>query len=256
VSTPSPWLPFGAPAGTQIRLVCLPHAGAGAAGYRAWGRSLPPAVGVCPVQLPGRESRIGEQPYQRVEPLVAELAEVITRQVAPPYALFGHSLGALVAFELARRLRRIGAPAPAHLFVSGRHAPQADTDLPQLHGMDLPALTAELIRLGGTPQGVLDNPDLLRAIAPMLLADFAVNETYRYTDEPPLDVPITAFAGTTDSRGTPAQMAAWGAQTAREFRLHRVVGGHFAVLQPNGLVPVRMLDAMAPWLSAFSGVRS
>jgi medium-chain acyl-[acyl-carrier-protein] hydrolase len=251
----SPWLPFGDASGAPARLVCLPHAGAGASGYRVWGRDLPAEIAVCPVQLPGRESRISEQPYQRIEPLVADLAEVVAERVEAPYALFGHSLGALVAFELARRLRQLGVPGPVHLFVSGRHAPQATVDLPNLRDLDLPALAAELAKLGGTPRAVLDNPDLLRAIAPMLLADFTVNETYRHTAQAPLDVPVTAFAGTTDPRGRPEQMAAWQEQTSRDFRLHRVPGGHFAVLQHAGFVHARMVEAMAVGPSALAGRR-
>lgn len=246
----SPWLPFGSGGTAGVRLVCLPHAGAGASGYRAWGRALPPEVELCPVQLPGRETRLRERPYDRGEPLAAELAGVVAELVAPPYALFGHSLGALVAFQLARRLRALGAPPPVHLFVSGRHAPQVPSGLRELRELSLPALSAELAALGGTPAAVLADQDLLASIAPLLRADFAVNETYRHTDEPPLDTPITAFAAAADPRAVPTRMAPWAAHTTGGFALHRLPGGHFAVLEQAPLVHARLVAALAPWLPA------
>lgn len=247
----SPWLPFGVGAGSQIRLLCLPHAGAGASGYRTWGRGLPPTIGVCPVQLPGRENRIGERPYYEVAPLAQDLASVVAKLVEPPYALFGHSLGALVAFELAQELRKIGAPEPVHLFVSGRQAPQTAAYLSEWHDLDLPDLTAELAQLGGTPREVLDNPELLAMIVPLLRADFAVNEKYRPTERSPLDLPITAFGATADPRAALPTVEAWRVQTSREFVLHKLPGGHFVVLQQHSaFVHARIVETMAPWSPA------
>ncbi|MGQ0841548.1 thioesterase II family protein [Actinokineospora sp.] len=242
----SPWLPFGSAPDSRVRLLCLPHAGAGASAYRAWAKGLPADIGVCPVQLPGRESRMGERPFDRVEPLVEELAAVVAELVEPPYALFGHSLGALVAFELAVRLRGLGVPEPVHLFVSGRQAPRIVSPLPDLRDLDLADLAAELARLGGTPKQVLDNLDLLGCIAPMLRADFAVNETYRYTERPPLELPVTAFAATADPRADLAQITAWQEQTSAGFRVHRLPGDHFAVLRQAAFVHARIADALAP----------
>lgn len=250
MSATSPWLPFGVGADARVRLVCLPHAGAGASGYRAWGRGLPADIAVCPVQLPGRESWLGQAPYETVEPLVSELAATVTESVEPPYALFGHSLGALVAFELARRIRQLGAPEPVHLFVSGRHAPQIGTDLPGLRDLDIAELSARLAELGGTPPEILANTELLACIAPLLRADFAVNETYRYTAQPPLDVPITAFAAIADPRAELSQLRAWQAQTNRDFQLHEIPGGHFAVLERAAFVHARIAADMARAMSA------
>jgi surfactin synthase thioesterase subunit len=242
----SPWLPDGAGAGAPLRLVCLPHAGAGAATYRTWGQGLSPDIAFCPVQLPGRETRMAETPYDRVEPLVAELAEVIAESIEPPYALFGHSLGALVAFMLTRRLRELGAAQPVQLIVSGRHAPQATTGLPALAGVPIDQLAVELGKLGGTPADVLANQDLLAIIAPMLRADFAVNENYDYAEQAPLDLPIMAFAAAQDPRAGSAQLAAWRYQTSQEFRLHRLPGGHFAILKHAEFVHARIAEAIAP----------
>jgi medium-chain acyl-[acyl-carrier-protein] hydrolase len=242
----SPWLPFGVGAGSHIRLLCLPHAGAGASAYRVWGAGLPPTIGVCPVQLPGRENRIGEKPYYDVESLVADLAAVVAERVEPPYALFGHSLGALVAFELAQALPE----KPVHLFVSGRQAPHTAAYLSEWHDLPLPDLVAELAQLGGTPREVLDNPELLEMILPLLRADFSINENYRPVGRPPLDLPITAFGATADPRAALPTVEAWREQTSREFVLHKLPGGHFAVLQHASFVHARIVETMAPWTPA------
>lgn len=247
----SAWFPFGAPEPADpagLRLLCLPHAGAGASTYLNWGRGLPAGIAAVPVQLPGREGRMRERPYDRVEPLVRDLAEAVLEQVRPPFAIFGHSLGALVGYELTRRLADLGGPGPVHLFVSGRQAPQHATSGAPMRDLDVPALVTELARLGGTPQAVLDDPDLLALIAPLLRADFAVNETYRFAGSgrpaEPLAVPITAFAATADPRVTAARMTGWAEHTATGFRLHRLPGGHFAVLQHASFVHARIAEAL------------
>ncbi len=243
----SPWFPFGTADDAGLRLICLPHAGAGASGYRTWGRGLPADLGACPVQLPGRESRLGEQPHDRIGPLVAALADVVIEQLRPPYAVFGHSLGAAVGYELTRRLLELGAPAPLHLFVSGRHAPQQPNRHAILHDLGPADLVAELTKLGGTPAAVLADPDLLAMITPLLKADFAVNETYRFAGfeaAPPLDVPITAFAAAADPRVRPAEMSGWSEHTTAGFRLHPLPGGHFAVLQQAAFVHGRIAEGL------------
>jgi medium-chain acyl-[acyl-carrier-protein] hydrolase len=227
--TRSPWLPFGAKPTAGIRLLCLPHAGAGASFYRAWGTGLPGFVGVCPVQPPGRERRHQEQPLTSAAAISARLAPEVLAAVTVPYAIFGHSTGALCAFELAREIRRENGPDPAHLFVAGRQAPQLPMERTVIDGMSVAELAAELRRLGGTPEELLDDPDLLGRFQPLLAADFAVNEAYAYRPEPPLDIPITAFAATQDPLAGLTQMLAWDEHTTAEFRLHALNGGHFAV---------------------------
>jgi medium-chain acyl-[acyl-carrier-protein] hydrolase len=239
------WLPFGTGTGQQrLRLLCLPHAGAGATAYRAWAAGLAPEIAACPVQLPGRESRAWEQPYRQMDALVSDLSEALGDLVDEPYAVFGHSLGALVAFELVRHLRRAGRPAPVHLFVSGCRAPQLAMTQPALR--DLPAceLAPALRAMGGTPAAVLADPALLQAIAPLLRADFCVYETYRYTAEPPLDVPVTALAATADRRAGQDQVAAWRSQAGSEFQLYVLPGGHFAVLDHAAFVHGRITQAL------------
>nr|WSX50173.1 thioesterase domain-containing protein [Streptomyces sp. NBC_00974] len=130
-SIKTPWLPFGAGEGAELRLLCLPHSSAGAFAYRAWGAGLPDWIGLAPVQPPGRETRRAEPPLDEVGPLAAALAEAVAASVEGPYAVFGHSTGAICAFELCRALRRIGAPLPVHLFVAGRRAPPRSRNGPR-----------------------------------------------------------------------------------------------------------------------------
>lgn len=226
---PKPWI-LGPPPdpSARLRLFCFPYAGGGASVFHGWGPSLPAGVAVYPVQPPGRENRLREPAFTAIGPLVEAAATALRPLLRPPFALFGHSLGALVAFELARRLRREGAPAPACLFASGCRAPQLQRPavLPA-HRLPKDVFIAELRRLKGTPEAVLNNAELLEVLLPVLLADFAAAETYRYTEEKPLDSPITVFGGDEDGQVDGHGLAAWAAQTAAAFRLHRLPGGHF-----------------------------
>jgi D-alanine--poly(phosphoribitol) ligase subunit 1 len=225
----SPWLPFGAAPEAGIRLLCLPHAGAGATVYRSWGAGSLDGVAVCPVQPPGREKRRREAALTSAAGLARLLAAEVVKDVRPPYALFGHSTGALVAFELSRQIRRVGGPAPVHLFVSGRPAPQLPLPRTRLSGLSVPELAAVLRKLGGTPEEVLNDEGLLARIHPLLIADFQVNEEYAYQPEDPLPIPVTVFGATRDAGTTLDQAAGWEVQAGNGFRLHTLDGGHFAV---------------------------
>jgi medium-chain acyl-[acyl-carrier-protein] hydrolase len=242
--TRSPWLPFGTAPEARVRLLCLPHAGAGASVYRAWGAGFSDVVGVCPVQPPGREKRRGEEPFTDVGSIVSSLAPEVIEGISPPYAILGHSTGALCAFELAREIRRLAGPEPTQLFVAGRRAPQLPMDITVLSGLSGDELAAVLRRIGGTPEEVLGNHRLLRMIQPLLAADFAVNERYTYRPGPPLATPITAFAATDDMGADVGQMAAWERQTSAGFRLHTISGGHFAVFDQAAHVQSLITDAL------------
>ncbi|WP_225851868.1 thioesterase II family protein [Micromonospora sp. AMSO12t] len=223
------WLPFGMSDG-DVRLYCLPHAGGSASAYRPWFGRLGP-VAVCPVQPPGRETRLREEPFTGVEALVGELAEVVLTEDDRPWAVYGHSLGAVVGFELVREIRRRGGPDPVHLFVSASPAPATpDTD-PQVTGLDDEQVVAMLRRLGGTPDWMLADPSVRRMILPPFRGDFALKENYRYRPEPPLRVPITAIAASHDPRASAVSMHGWREETTGRFRAHSIGGGHFAVLE-------------------------
>ena len=223
----TPWLPVRPPPEPGVRLFCFPHAGAGALAYREWSRLLPSAIQVLPVLPPGRETRFWEAPYTSIEPYVEDLAAALAPELRAPYALFGHSLGALVAFELARRVRASCVPAPAHLFVSGRIAPQHTEHRRILHRLPAADLAREVTALGGLP-GEIDLSDhRLAHLLATLRADLAVNETYTLRTEPALDTAITALGGTADPRVNDGELTAWCAQTTGPFALRTYQGGHF-----------------------------
>ena len=217
----------------RLRLFCFPYAGVGASAYRTWVPAFGPEVEVNIVQPPGRESRWGEPALASLRELVSGAADALGPFLTPPFAVFGHSLGALVAFELARELRRRGRPGPVWLFASAHRAPQLPNPHPLLHGLADGELVSEICRqYAGIPQAVLDDPELLALMLPGLRADFTSFETYRYELDEPLACPISAFGGTTDRRVTEAELDAWQAQTRAGFRLRMMDGDHF-YLQPH-----------------------
>lgn len=232
-----PWIQRPRPRpGALLRLFCLPHAGGGASAFRGWAEAMPAEVEVCPVKLPGREARLGEPAIPRMEPLVDELVGVTERWSDLPFAIFGHSNGALIGFELARRLRREGRPGPVHLFASGRRAPDVPASrAPVAHLPDEP-FVAELRELGGTPPEVLDHPEILPLLLPLLRADMALAETYEYREEPPLECPITAYSGLADVKVSRADAEAWGRHTRAGFTLRMFAGDHFFILAEPTLV--------------------
>lgn len=241
------WLPFPGPPG-GVRLYCLPHAGGAASAFRPWIGRLP-GVEVCPLQPPGRETRQRDTPHTAMGPLVGELADVVLGAPQGPYALYGHSLGALVGFELVHEIRRRGGPAPAHFLVSGCSAPQWTDEDPRFTAAELtdPQIISLLRILGGTPELFLSNPMVLRMILPALRTDLTIKNSYRYTSQPPLDVPITAITGTEDPRCSVESVTAWRDQTVRRFRSHLMAGGHFAVLEQQEVTLGHVREALLPW---------
>ncbi|MGE5672905.1 MAG: thioesterase II family protein [Mycobacterium leprae] len=215
--------------GAAVRLFCFPWAGGGASVYRRWAEALPGTIEVCAVQLPGRESRFREIAYQTMEGLIPDLCDGIWPYLTRPYAFFGHSMGATVAFELARQIRRKGLPGPRRLLVSGARAPQLPEGRPPLHLLPQPQFWQAVCRLNGMAPEVTANDELCQLLTPMLRADFSVCETYRFHPEAPLDSPITALGGDQDRLVTVDRLVQWGEQTTGEFRLHLFSGDHFFV---------------------------
>jgi medium-chain acyl-[acyl-carrier-protein] hydrolase len=247
-----PWLAVSKPkAAATVRLFCFPYAGGSASLFRRWSLTLPAHVEVCPVQLPGRESRFREKPFTRCMPLVEALAEALRPELDKPFAFFGHSMGALLAFELARLLRQLHGLSPVHLFVSGRRAPQTGPDDEQLHSLPDAALLEALGRLKGTPPQILENAELMELLLPMLRADFAVCETYRYTPQPPLSCPITVFGGLHDPKASREHLDAWSGQTSAAFRMRMFAGDHFFLHS----VEASLLQALSEELSEELGAR-
>jgi medium-chain acyl-[acyl-carrier-protein] hydrolase len=211
----------------RARLFCFPYAGAGTAAFQGWARQFPADLECCIVQLPGRESRIREQPVSDWGVLTDSLSAAFRDWADRPFAFFGHSLGATVAFDLARRLRREGRPLPIHLFVSARVAPQLPLARPPVHHLPDAEFHEELRELQGTPEEVLRNEELMSFLLPLLRADFTLAENYPYREEPPLELPISAYGGVEDSFAPEAAIDAWGEHTSAGFRRTMYPGGHF-----------------------------
>ncbi|WP_339384544.1 thioesterase II family protein [Oscillatoria sp. FACHB-1407] len=210
-----------------LRLFCFPYAGAGASIFRHWSANLPPYVEVCPIQLPGREERIKESLFTQLPPLVQTLAHSLQGYLDIPFAFFGHSLGGLISFELARQLRIQQSPEPIHLFISGRRAPQASDRNPLLHTLPESEFLQELRSLNRTPEKVLTNSELMQLLLPILRADFSICETYTYLDEPPLDCSISVLGGLDDA-GEPIELLElWRSQTRSSFSMYLFPGDHF-----------------------------
>jgi medium-chain acyl-[acyl-carrier-protein] hydrolase len=214
----------------KLRLFCFPYAGGGASAFRSWPDHLPDQVGVCAVQLPGRENRLTDPPFTRLEPLVRDLVEVLPPYLDLPFALFGYSLGAAIAFELARQLCQKHGLTPLSLFVSARVAPHLpDPESPPVHRLSDAALIDRLRRYNATPEHILQNDELMGLILPTLRADFEINETYICTPGEPLSCPIYTFTGSKDETLTHSQVAAWREQTSDLFVLRTLPDGHFFI---------------------------
>ncbi len=212
-----------------MRLFCFPFAGGSAFSFRDWPISLPDGVALAAVQLPGREQRITEPPFIRLEPLVFELANALIPYLQTPYVFFGHSMGALLAFEVARELRRRQMPIPAHLLVSAQQAPQLPVNTPAISHLPDSRFIASLKSLGGTAAETLNHTQLRQLLLPTLRADFAVCEGYSYRHEPPLSSAITAYGGLDDPRVSRVSLIDWKQQSTSRFKVRMLPGNHFFI---------------------------
>lgn len=213
----------------QFKLFCLPYAGGGASVFRRWATAVGPSVEVYGIQLPGRETRIAEAPLTNLLQVSDLIVAAMLPSIDKPYAIFGHSLGGRIAFELARSLRAQGVNEPAYLFVSGCPAPHLPPINPPLYNLATPDLLSELRGLRGTPEEVLANPELMALLLPRLRADFQMLETYLYSPAPPLTCPISAFGGTNDLSISRHMLDSWRIHTTSTFDLHFFPGGHFFI---------------------------
>jgi len=213
----------------RLRLFCFPYAGRGASLFRTWAEHVPPDIEVVALQPPGREDRFREAALRRMAPLVDAIAGVIEPWCDRPFAYFGHSMGALIAFELARFRRRGGRPMPEWLFVSGRRAPQIPDPEPPIPELPDEEFARELQRrYQGIPAPIADDPELRALFLPMVKADLELVDTYVCEPEPPLDVPISVFGGTDDAI-TPEELQAWQVHTTARCRVRMLPGDHFFI---------------------------
>ena len=225
----SRWLAFPSPRpDADVRLFCLPFAGAGANAFREWPSAFGPRVEIAAVRLPGREQRIREAPV--IEP--EHVAEAVADAADRPFAIFGHSMGARLAFEVVRELRRTGGPLPLRLYPSGINPPHLPTAGPfaGLSRASDEELLAGVAEGGGVPEAVLAVPELLSLFLPVLRADLTWVDDYVCADAPPLPVPVVAFAGDADPVAPPSRMDGWHGHTTGGFTLHTLPGGHFFLI--------------------------
>ncbi|MFE9692987.1 thioesterase II family protein [Micromonospora sp. NPDC005806] len=221
------WLSCATPRpSAPLRLVCLPYAGAGGGAFRPWAAGLAPDVELWTAQLPGRERRLAEPPVTTMDELAAPLVDAVADQVRPPFAIFGHSMGGLLGYEVTRRLVAGGGPAPARLVVSAALPPHRAAGTGAAHTRDDAGLTAWLRELGGVPDELVADPTLLGLILPTVRADLAVVASYRRSVVPALPLPVDAVAAADDPLVDPDAVAGWAACTTVGFSLTVVPGGH------------------------------
>ncbi|MFC0110427.1 thioesterase II family protein [Kibdelosporangium aridum] len=213
--------------GASARLVCLPHAGGSASYYLPVAKALAPKVDVLAIQYPGRQDRRDEPCLETCQEMADGVFEALRPLTDKPLTIFGHSMGASVAFELVRRLEDAGV-RPTALFASGRRAPSRVRD-EQVSLRDDEGLIAEVKRLGGAGSHLLDDEDILAMVLPSIRADYRAAETYRWTPGPKLSTPVFAFIGDADPKVNQDEARAWAEHTTGEFQFRVFSGDHFYI---------------------------
>jgi medium-chain acyl-[acyl-carrier-protein] hydrolase len=227
--TPGPWWIVPRPnCDAKIRFFCFPYAGGHASLYHSWARAMPEFVEVYALQPPGRANRIAEPPISSVPEFMDRLGPALEPFTDKPFVFFGHSMGSILGFETCLWLRRHGLKLPRRLFVSARRAPHI-IDPDNIHTKSDGEFLREIAKLKGTPASVLHNQALLRLLLPSLRSDFRLCETYRYVQDSPLPVPITAFAGLGDKETGQGRLEAWQKHTSARFTSHEIPGDHFFI---------------------------
>nr|AXL06071.1 thioesterase [uncultured bacterium] len=214
------------------RLVCLPHAGGSASFFHPVSKALAPAVEVLAVQYPGRQDRRHETPVDTIAALADQILDALRHLGDRPLALFGHSMGAVLGYEVGLRMRDAGLPSPAHLFVSGRRAPSRYRH-EQVHQVSDARIVSELRTLSGTDTTMLADPEVLRMILPAVRSDYRAIETYRHDPDRKLDCPVTVLTGDSDPRVSIDEARAWDEHTTGPTDLQVLPGGHFFLVDQS-----------------------
>lgn len=241
-----PWFivpkPLSAPG---ARIFCFPPAGSGARFFGHWAEYAGASLEVWAVELPGRGTRQREVPYENFDLVLTALADALRPHLAFPFALFGLSMGAFLAFELTRLLERRHCQRPVHLFVSGCSAPNLPTVPSLTSTLSDDRLLQELHKLNGTPLSVLQSSEMMRYFLPVIRSDLSLSESYVYDAGPKVECPITAFAGKGDTEVTPQGLDAWRFQTTSRFAMSWLDCGHF----PSGTAEEKMVTEISTQIS-------
>jgi medium-chain acyl-[acyl-carrier-protein] hydrolase len=230
ISRHSQWFEYCLPLHNQaLQLFCFPYAGGTAQVFKSWQRRFPAEINLCLVHLPGRGTRMREAPFRNMQLMVEAIASAIIGQVRHPFAFYGHSMGALLAFELARELRKRQAPEPLQLFLSGRNAPQTARIEPKSFNLPEEKFIDRLRELNGTPQELFDDPELKSLFLPVIRADFEVVDTYEYVPGQPLCCPFSVYGGIEDTRIPLENLHGWEKETSATCTVRRFPGDHFFI---------------------------
>jgi medium-chain acyl-[acyl-carrier-protein] hydrolase len=220
----------------KFRLFCLPYSGGGASVYHSWEGILPPTIEIIPIELPGRGSRMIEPPYTHIDDLVQDLSAALLPYLDRPFAFFGHSMGALVGFEISRHLRDAHCLFPFHLFISGHGAPHIQDREKSIHELSDEQLVEKLREMNGTQEEILNNPELRSIILPVIRADFSICGTYRYRPAAPLSCPMDIFGGLGDRYVPRCDLEAWAEHTSSACKVRMFPGDHFFLNQSRLLL--------------------
>jgi medium-chain acyl-[acyl-carrier-protein] hydrolase len=252
----APWIRIPQPnPRASVRLYCVPYAGAGSTIFHGWRRGLPPWMELCLIELPGRGRRQQERRCVRVPELADPIARALQQHIDRRFALFGHSMGALITFEVARRLHRRGC-VPQVLFASAHRAPQLPRLRPPTFALSDAGLIGELRRMNSAPPEVIQQPELLPTLLGTLRADLELCQTYVYEEGPPLRCPIVAFGGLNDDEVHRTELEAWRGQTSASFSLEMVEGNHFFLIGAEGFMLSTITTHLTAGLSAQTASRA
>lgn len=244
-----PWLTGSPPdPGARLRLFCFPSAGGGASAYMPWTELLPAGVELCRVQLPGRESRFGDPAYQNLDDLLPAVHDALGPFMDVPFAFFGHSMGALISFELTRRLRAAGEREPVALFPSGHRGPHLPLRRRLWAELPYDDLISELSELDGIPEELLGNHEILELVVPTLRADLRLYEAYIHAAAEPLTCPIAAFGGDRDLLVRKDELEGWRQHTTAAAHVHIYPGNHFYLQTSRDAVLRQLSDHLTELL--------
>jgi medium-chain acyl-[acyl-carrier-protein] hydrolase len=233
----------GAP--PRLRLICFPYAGGGAYQYRSWSGRLPHDVDLYAMQLPGHEDRIREEPFHSLDDAVTALSEDLVALLDGPFAIFGHSLGAIIGAEVALQLESERGLRPEHMFASGSPGlPSVSPTRRPIHNLPDNELLEHIRQLNGTAQELLADKRILGLLLRIIRSDYAILDGYTYAGHRTLSCPLTVFGGDADPTTTPTTLATWSSVTTGKTNLHMLPGSHFFLHSARDELLVLLRDAL------------